>query len=251
MHTRIDVLLYAEHSLEQLKLTAEKVKIEIESLEQIANRFDENSELSQLNSKAFENSIPISSELFQIIEECINYNHNTLGYFDITVNSKNGHNRGISNIQLNKENQTLRFLHPDVQVDLSGFIKGYALRAIKSMLYNDKINNALVNIGNSSVLAIGNHPHGTGWKINSNQQEIAGKCILHNQCLTTSGNTIKTKWPIQKPITRKATENLPLLSVITEDPAIGEVLSKALYIANDQEKLEILKHLKGQIIHLN
>lgn len=251
MHTRIDVLLYAENSLEYLKSLAEKLKIEIERLEHLANRFDENSELSQLNSKAFENAIPISNELFQIIEECLVFNKKTLGYFDITINSKNNFSNGISNILVNTENQTIRFLHPDVQLDLSGFIKGYALRAIKSILYDNNINNALINIGNSSVLATGNHPHGKGWKINSNLQDISRECELQNQCLTTSGNTNNTKWPIQKPMTRKAVENYPMLSVITDDPATGEALSKALYIANEQEKVEILNALKGQIIHFN
>jgi thiamine biosynthesis lipoprotein len=251
MHTRVDVLLYAENSLEQLKSLSEKIKIEIERFEKLANRFNENSELSQLNSKAFKNAIPISTELFQIIGECLEFNKKTFGYFDITINSKHQFTNGISNLDLSKENQTIRFSHPDVQLDLSGFIKGYALRFIKSMLYDEKIDDALVNIGNSSVLAIGNHPHGKGWKVNSNQQETSRECVLQNQCLTTSGNTNNTKWPIQKPMTRKVIENCPMLSVITEDPAIGEVLSKALYIANEQEKLEILNVLKGQIIHFN
>lgn len=251
MHTRIDVLLYAENSLEYLKSLVEKIKIEIERLEQMANRFDENSELSQLNSKAFENAFPISKELYQVIEECIKYSEKTLGFFDITVNSTNDFTDGISNINLNKENQTIRFLHPDVRLDLSGFIKGYALREIKRIIIDAGINNALINIGNSSVLAIGNHPHGKGWKINSNLQDISKECELLDQCLTTSGNTNKTKWPIQKPMTRKVVANYPMLSVITDDPATGEVLSKALYIANKEEKLEILDSLKGQIINLN
>ncbi len=251
MHTRIDVLMYANHSEIILISIAKKIKIEIERLEKLANRFNQNSELSQLNSNAFEKSMPLSNELYQIIEECIQYKDTTLGFFDITVNSANNFTEGISNINLDKVNQTIRFLHPDVQLDLSGFIKGYALREIKQILLNANIKDALVNIGNSSVLAIGNHPHGKGWKINSNQKDISKECELHNQCLTTSGNTNNTKWPIQKPMTRKVIENYPMLSVITEDPATGEVLSKALYTANKKEKLEILNHLKGQIIHFN
>ncbi len=58
--------------------------------------------------------------------------------------------------------------------------KGYALETIKSILNECVIENALINMGNSSVLALGNHPVGTGWKVNN--------ILLHNECLTTSGN---------------------------------------------------------------
>jgi FAD:protein FMN transferase len=251
MHTRVDVLLYVENPDTDLLLVSEKIKFEIERLEKIANRFDSNSELSLINTKAFDSPILLSNELYQILEDCLCFHSLTKGYFDITIQSKNHFTQGISNIELNKEKQSLRFTHPDVQLDLSGYIKGYALRAVKSILINNQIQHALVNIGNSSILALGNHPYGNGWKIDFNQKGVSGVCVLDNQCLTTSGNTIHSRWPIQEPKTRKIIKNQSILSVITEDPAEGEVLSKALYLANEEEKSEILTHLKAQIIHFN
>jgi len=251
MFTRIDLLLMAEESRKDLKQISQIIKTKIERLESIANRFDINSEISNVNTTAYLNSIPLSTELYHIIEECLFYNTKTLGYFDITINSTNGFTNGISNIQLNKTEQTIKFLHPDVKLDLSGFVKGYALRSIRSLLVEKQIDDALINIGNSSVLAIGNHPNGKGWKITVPNLNISNECVLFDQCLTTSGNTKTTKWPIQKPKTLETITQNQMLSVITADPAIGEVLSTALYIASDDEKQSILNHLKGEVVYFN
>lgn len=251
MFTRIDLLLLTEDSVMDLVPIAENIKTEIERLEIMANRFDENSELSRINRTAYENYSKISTELFQIIEECMMYNLKTLGYFDITIHSTNGFKEGISNIALDKTNQSIRFLHPDVQLDLSGFIKGYALRAVQRILNNENIENALINIGNSSILAMGNHPLGKGWKITIPNFSSANECVLHNQCLTSSGNTKDTKWPIQQPKTGEKISSSQILSVITDDPAMGEALSTALYIANEQESPSILTQLKGTVVHFN
>jgi thiamine biosynthesis lipoprotein len=251
MFTRVDILLVTEDSREDLIQITETIKTKIEQLESIANRFDENSEISRVNNTAYGNEIKISMELYQIIEECLLYNTKTLGYFDITINSTNKFTNGISNIQLEKTAQTIHFLHPDVKLDLSGFIKGYALGAIKKLLTDKKIDNALINIGNSSILAIGNHPNGNGWKIGIPDVNTSNECVLFNQCLTSSGNTKNTKWPIQKPKTRETIERSQILSIITDKPSTGEALSKALYIANDEERQFILAQLNGKIMYFN
>jgi FAD:protein FMN transferase len=254
MFTRVDILISADNSRNDLLLVAEKLEAEIKRVEAFANRFDADSELSRLNRLAFENDFQASPELFQIISECLVYNKLTFGYFDITINSENGFKEGIANIHLDAEKQTIRFLHPDLKLDLCGFIKGYVLRAVRQTLEQEKISNALINLGNSSILALGKHPNGTGWKIGFAGSQPENAVVLQNQCLTTSGNSERTQWPIRQPFTgEKAMQKHPV-SVITEDPAIGEVLSTALYMADEQEQRQILSQLKGILLdsnHLN
>lgn len=248
MFTRVDVLISTENSRDDLAFIAEQIKNEIERVEAFANQFDENSELSLINRSAFSNTIIVSAELFAIIAECHLYNINTLGYFDITVNSTNGCKDGAAKIHLDTKNHTVRFLQPDVRLDLSGFIKGYALRGVRNLLKNDNIHNALINIGNSSILALGNHPCGEGWKISFSDVEKINECVLHDECLTTSGNKEQTKWPILHPHTGQPIAKKQQVSAITDDPAIGEVLSIALYVATNEEKALILKRLKGKVV---
>lgn len=57
-------------------------------------------------------------------------------------------------------------------INLSGFLKGYALEKIRELLQQYEIENALVNMGNSSVLALGHHPLADGWKVNFGQSAV-------------------------------------------------------------------------------
>ncbi|MFZ4725537.1 MAG: FAD:protein FMN transferase [Paludibacter sp.] len=236
MFTRVDLMIYDDATREDFEVIANKIEIEIARIELFSNRFDETSELSNINKNAYANEINVSDELFKIISDCQLYNALTLGYFDITINSFNHFAEGAKSIQLDKQKQTIKFLHPDVQLDLSGFIKGYALQSVHEMLKAVNIDNALINIGNSSILALGNHPNGVGWKVSSSEIKTANECVLLNQCLTTSGNNEKTKWPIIHPQTGEIIVKSKPVSVITTDCSIGEILSTVLYIANKNEK---------------
>jgi len=246
MFTRVDVLICADASRTDLISIAERIEAEIERIESFANRFDDNSELSLINKNAYANEIKVSAELFKIITECQLYNKKTLGYFDITVNSSDDFRLGAESIQLSAEKQTVKFLHPDLQLDLSGFIKGYSLHAVRKFLKKKRIDNALINVGNSSILALGNHPCGNGWKIKHPDINAKNDCVLINECLSTSGNNELTKWPVVNPLSGKAIAEKRAVSVITRDPAIGEVLSTALYIAGHNEKEMILNQFQAR-----
>ncbi len=238
MFTRIDLIFYDKIDRTDLKDLAFEIESEILRIEKISNRFDENSELSNLNEYAFSNEIVVSDELFGIISECIKYNRQTLGYFDITVNSKNNLDSGIDFIELNLRNKSVRYLHPDLMIDLSGFIKGYALRKVVDLLASTKLENALINIGNSSIYAKGNHMNGKGWllKIPNSDENYE----LNNESFTTSGNSLKTKWPIQNPLIKHKPKTGKSISIVTDDPAEGEVLSIAAYLASP-EKMKVLE----------
>lgn len=264
MHTRVDIALWTNenHSKQErsndshsdvsqsdyLPSIVANIQQEVKRVEAFANRFDPDSELSLINRMAFEHPVTVSEELFALLTECMAYTPLTLGYFDITINSSNGFKDGIRNIITDEAQHTIRFLHPDVQLDLSGYIKGYVLRAIRNMLKQEGISNALINMGNSSILALGNHPHGEGWKISLPRPASTGETnetndfLLHNECLTTSGNRPGNQWPVLNPLTREATQRSAPVSVRTTDPALGEVLSTALFLADEKNTVLILKH---------
>lgn len=245
MFTRVDLIFCTEAEREDLTDIAQVISDQINNIETLASRFNEQSELSKLNAGAYENEMTVSGELFRILADCRMYYQQTSGYFDITVNSLNGYRDGIAAMQLNREKQTLRFLHPDVQLDLSGYIKGYALRGVRQLLEKKNIADALVSMGNSSVLALGNHPFGKGWKVSRPETDTPTACALFDECLTTSGNKVQTRWPVLNPLSGKAVEEKSPVSVITDDPAVGEVLSTALYVAERDEKTLILNKFNG------
>ncbi len=247
MHTRVDMAFVVEATRTDMQQIASEIETEIVKYEKIANRFSPKSELSFVNENAFGKAVSISPELCKILADCRDFNIQTLGYFDITVYSLNGCKNRANAFVVHPENNTVEFTISDVRLDLSGFIKGYALSKAMEISDYKCIDHALINIGNSSIFAKGNHPHGKGWKIRIPATGL--ECTLINECLTTSGNSDATKWPIVNPLNGNIEKRKDPVSVITKNPAVGEVLAKAVFLASDNERRKILENLDGRIVN--
>jgi len=250
MHTRIDMLLCSGISYENLELTANSIQHKIDSLEKIANRFEPKSELFFINNNAFDRPCNISEELTEMIEECLIYNKKTYKCFDITVNSLNNYRFGIENIYLEPEKRRISYHHPNIQIDLNGYIKGYALRFVAQILRENNITDALISMGNSSILAMGNHPQTEGWSIGLDPEfdKNNTSVTLFNECFTTSGNSLKNQRHIINPENGKFVKEMNTVSVITADPALGEILSTAFFVANEANRQLMLKGLPARLM---
>jgi len=227
MHTRVDIILYNQKPEGELLLVVNRIYDALCRLEKMANFYDPASELSFVNRTAAASPVVLSEELYSMIELCLEYNSKTLGYFDVTVHSENYNQTTIHSIHLSSEDRSVHFSQPGVTVNLSGFLKGYALETIKGILNESIIENALINMGNSSILALGNHPVGSGWKINN--------ILLHNECLTTSGNDSPERRHIVSPRNGKLVEGVKQITVVTTNGVIGEILSTSLFAADGEQ----------------
>lgn len=231
MHTRVDILLYGGCEEKQLNIVR-LIYEELHRLEQLANFYND-SELFQVNRKAFRGPVKISQELFDMISFCLLAHERTLGYFDIAVHSDGYCTETIHSINLSSKDQAISFGIPGVKINLSGYLKGYAIEKIRGLLNKVGQRNALVNMGNSSVLAMGNHPYGEGWKVafgNSVDLCNAENDIwLFNECLTTSGNDSEGRKHIIDPFTGQLIKGNRLVAVITDNGEEGEILSTALF----------------------
>ena len=232
MHTRVDIILYSQKPERELLLVVNRIYDALCRLEKIANFYDPASELSYVNRTAFVSPVVLSEELYSMIDLCLEYNSKTLGYFDITVHSENYTQTTIHSVHLSAEEHSIHFSQPGVSINLSGFLKGYALETIKGILNESMIENALINMGNSSILALGNHPVGSGWKINN--------ILLHNECLTTSGNDSPERRHIVSPRNGKLVEGVQQIAVVTTNGSIGEILSTALFAADGEQRKALM-----------
>ena len=103
-------------------------------------------------------------------------------------------------------------------------------------------------MGNSSVLALGDQPHGKGWKIDF-QHGSVHTIVLHDECLTTSGNNTNERKHIISPFTHSYVEGKREIAVVTESGALGEALSTGLFVANVAQRMSILEHLPIHAIY--
>ena len=227
MHTRVDILLYGKPE-DELRHIITVISDTLHQLEMTANFFNPSSELGQLNQTAHLKPITVSPELFQMISLCKIYHEKTGGCFDITIRSDNYNPETFRSLILDETNSTIYFAQQGLRLDLSGFVKGYALDKIKKILQKYLIDNALINLGNSSIMAVGNHPNGEGWKVTV--ASTGKEYLLKNECLTTSGNDTPGRKHIVNPQTGKYVEGQRMVSVVTASGAEGEIYATAKFI---------------------
>lgn len=240
MHTRIDIVLCGRQSKESLILVVNAAYEMLCRLEKMANYYDADSELARLNRTAATCPQPVSQELYDMLTFCVDCYTRTGGCFDVTIHSTHHTPDTIHSIQLSPQERTLLFLQPRTTINLSGFLKGYALEKTRHLLQHCEVEDALVNMGNSSVLALGHHPMADGWKIDFGQaaspQKEHPELLLHNECLTTSGNDSNERKHIIDPRNGKPVEGKREVAVVTADGVEGEILSTSLFVADARQR---------------
>lgn len=252
MHTRIDLMLCDSHGETELSHIAEAVRDELLRIESIANRYDPDSELARLNRTAHISPQPVSAELYGILDLCLEAYRLTSGCFDITVLSSGYKPGDIDQIRLSAEDHTLFYSRRGISVDLSGFLKGYALDKIRGLLLQYGIYKALINMGNSSILAIGNTPDDTGWRVRFAPDSALSdsqnhKIILNDECLTTSGNSSSDRQHIISPATGRFITGRREIAVVTPYGTTGEILSTALFAADSDCRRQILSRFAPRL----
>jgi len=244
MHTRVDLIIQSTLTKNKLMAVVGEIQQLLYALEQIGNKFNPSSELSILNDRASQEYVSVSRILFDMLSICKTYNKYTNGYFDVcAVADCSDHEISVSAMQLNEEDHSVFFSKPGIRIDLSGFIKGYALDLIKELLIGENIDNALISLGTSSILSIGDGPSGKGWEVSLPGND---HITLSDSFLSTSGNETAERMHIINPHTGKYILGEGWVSVETVSGYVGEIVSTALFSTPiGEERNELLASLKN------
>lgn len=248
LHTRVDLLLLAPLSEAEFETVEAAMHAELHAVEKMGNRFDPDSELSRAVEAAATEPVAISSELYTLLARCLQAHRDTGGLFDITVNSPDfrpglinkvkltgptapiGEGSGSASLyfccQEDLNSPPLREGHGDgsaIILDLSGVLKGYALERLRVLLPRFGIHDALINLGNSSILSLGHNPSD----------------IPTGYCLTTSGNATADRRHIRNPLTGEFVIGQRTVSVTTANAIDGEIQSIVAFL---QTRLNMPKY---------
>ena len=235
MHTRIDLLFVADRSEDDLNRVAAEAERVISEVEAVGNCFSADSELSRLNRCAPGETMLASDMLFDLLTTCKEYNRRTQGLFDVTVESERHDATTIEDISLG-EGHTVALSRAGVYINMSGILKGYALDGLRSLLQSECIGDALMSLGNSSIMALGAKSGCEGWPISDVVNNRRNEVILCNECYTTSGNVSGVNHYIVNPLTNNEIEKSRKVSVVTHSGIEGEVLSTAYLIADSSQR---------------
>lgn len=159
---------------------------------------------------------------------------------------------GMQYVELNEEQRTVRFKNEITELDLGGFGKGYALEKVKQMLESSPVENAFISFGESSVLAMGEHPAGGAWKIGINDYTNPGNSIhefeVSDGSVSTSSNfylnddgELQHHQHIINPRTGKPHDHFAAASVSADSPILAEILSTACLLLPGEKIRELIQ----------
>ena len=227
MHTRVDILLRhtGPAACDLMQRAIDEMREVIASLEQAGNCFSPGSELFRLNHLNVGERMELSPALFDILSECIRYQRLTEGLFDVSVDPA-CHRGGMLPYLDLRDDHTASRLIADITLNLSGFLKGYALDRMREVVKQHGIHDALLNMGNSSIMSLGDVPF-----------------HLKNGCLTTSGNTTGHPSHIINPRSGQYVQGERSVTVMTDNGTDGEVASTVMFICQPEEKERLMSVL--------
>lgn len=253
-----------------------KIKKEVERIESRLSWFRADSELSRINEMAAHKPVELDDELLDILLVCQTCWELTDGLFDITLRPLLNYWRsegiehsdeseflqikeqtGQEHIQIDEERRLVTFDQEGIEIDLGGFGKGYALEKVKEMLIDMKVKRAFISFGESSILALGDHPAGGDWKIGINNYLKPGSSVyefkVSDGSVSTSSNFhLKDDGSLEKhshiidPMTGEPPESLRSVSVHFSSAVVAEMMSTAFLICKDDKRIaEVVKKYQG------
>lgn len=248
------------------------VRDEVRRMEGKLSRFMDKSEVAIVNRLAVKEAVPLSDEVFGVLQQCQYFTQCTRGAFDITLRPLmtywNGRaaeqvepeklsecmsHIGPEAIHLDKEHKTVRFSGPGVEIDLGGYGKGYALESVRVMLKRFGVRDAFVSFGESSVLTLGSHPAGDHWKVGINNYQKPGEALhtfaLNEGSVSTSSNfylddsgTLINHRHVINPFSGYPVEECTAVSVSAPSAETAEALSTALLVGEES----LADHIRAQ-----
>jgi thiamine biosynthesis lipoprotein len=236
---------------------------EIDRLEEQLTVYRDTSEVSALNRRAADAAVPVSDNLFELLQLAERLTRETEGAFDVTAGALikawgfyRGPRRvpapqerftarqrvGMHYVQLDPGPRTVRYLRPGLEINLGSIGKGYALDEVGQLLRRRwGVTAGLIHGGHSSVLALGTQPgKEQGWAVGvAHPCEARRLAVVHlrDRALGTSAATFqhleyngRKLGHILDPRTGWPAEGLASVSVTAPTAAEADALATAFFI---------------------
>ncbi|MBN1816553.1 MAG: FAD:protein FMN transferase [Sedimentisphaerales bacterium] len=235
------------------------------------------SELSAVNRSAFEKAVPVSQELYHLIETSLDYSKRTEGAFDITIGPlvdlwrKAGAEQrqpsqeelnvarakvGSDKLILDPANHSIRFAVKGMRLDLGGIAKGYAIdRAVQAIKDTGALG-GLADIG-GDLKCFGMPPPGKQyWTIGlqdpQKEEDILLKLGLNEIAVATSGDYRRfilvgpqRHSHIINPATRDSAKGLTSVTVIAPSAVDADALATAVTVLGADKGLHLIETIPG------
>jgi thiamine biosynthesis lipoprotein len=231
MATTFEVIV-AGQEREYARQAAGAVFLEIGRLNNLLNKYDAGSDIGQVNLLKPGASVRVGIETIECMEKAIWAYDVSGGLFDPTIGT------GFQWLEVDRANFSIGWKTGGKgEVNLGGIAKGYAIDKAAEILADWDVEDAVINGGTSTVLALGRE-----WELGVGRPwgEKVGltKVKLKNQSLSGSGTEVKGDHILNPKTGKPAKRNLAAWA-IHPSAACSDALSTAFMMMAD-EKIESL-----------
>jgi thiamine biosynthesis lipoprotein len=262
MGTTFEIML-ADADEEYACQISQAVFAEIDRIKDLISKFNPSSEVGQINRLRAGQSLRIGVETYQCLKTALSVQAETEGAFDINVGSlmkyREQQSSGsrpprtdiLKQLALSQKTRgyAVKYLPSkerdrptEMNLDLGGIGKGYALDSTLEILSDWGVERALVHGGTSTALALGTPPTGLGQKkgwpvgVGGNWEcpEMPKKFFLKNRALSGSGTEVKGEH-VFDPRTNKPADGHIDAWVSHPSAAVADALSTAFMVMNTEE----------------
>jgi len=208
--TVINLKIYGDdESAKHLK----KIEQMLDDVDQQINMLNKDSEIHAINEAAGKKEVKVSQGAFDLMRVSVDYAEDTQGAFDPSIGplvslwkignggehvpDANLINQAKSlvnykDIIMDEANLTIKLAKEGMSLDLGGIGKGYAADLVADYLHEVQVESAIIDLGGSSIIAIGRKPNGEQWRIGLQDPDRArGEQLaliqLDNETIDSSG----------------------------------------------------------------
>ncbi len=244
---------------------------EIHRIDRLMSPYKPDSELSKINKLAANKDVTISDELLNLIQDSLQFSESTQGAFDITFASAgslyNYRNKikpepsellkalpavNYRHIKINPIKKTITFLQKDVQIDLGGIAKGYAVDRAIELLIKKGITSAIVTAGGDSRI-LGDkrgRPWMVGIKDPRNKQELVVAIPMINAAISTSGDYERyfesdgiRHHHIINPKTGESAHSARSVTILGIDATTTDALSTSIFVLGPEKGMKLIESI--------
>lgn len=273
MDTIIEITAYGPNREQAVK----EAFGEFERIHRLANVFDANSQVGQINQQAGKASVVTDGDLISIIGRAQTLSNQLNGTFDISIGpltelwgiGRKGEfvptqadiNDVLSLVdyrlvKVDERQNTVFLPRAGMKLDLGGIAKGYATDKAIERLKAHGIKSALVNAG-GNVRVIGARPDGQPWRIGVQHPQKGSEVIA--KLALTEWDTMETSGDYQRFITVNGVRYSHILdprtgwqprevssvTMVLNNSTDGDIFSTALFILGIDRGLALIKQFPG------
>jgi FAD:protein FMN transferase len=272
MGTAIRVELWSEARADGAA-AIDAVMAEMHRIDRCMSPHKPDSELCRINREAGSNPVPLSAEMFGLIERALAFSELSGGAFDISyasVGQLYDYRAGVGpsdaqievaraaighrHLHLDHAHRSLRFGRPGMRIDLGGFAKGHAVDNGIEILRRYGVAHAIVTAGGDSHV-LGDR-RGRPWTIAVRDPRRPGEVVavlpLEDTAISTSGDYERyferdgeRCHHLIDPRTGKSPRALHSVTILANDGLTTEALSKSVFVLGVEAGLRLVESQPG------